>query len=65
MVSGTHPAAKGKMVFCILVIDLPIIMARLAFGLCLGPGFPHVVLVWLLSISLPWVWREFQFSQRL
>ncbi len=48
------PHAKGRMVFCIPAIDPPIMLARVAFGLCvLGPQFPQDALVWVSSMSPP------------
>ena len=48
---------EGRMVLCIPAIDLPIMLAWVAFGLCVGPRFPHNALVWVLSMSPPWLWQ--------
>jgi hypothetical protein len=34
---GVRPHAKGRMVLCIPATDPPIMLARVAFGLCVGP----------------------------
>jgi hypothetical protein len=50
---GVRPHAKGRMVLCIPATDPPIMLARVAFGLCVGLRFPHVMLVWVSSMSPP------------
>ena len=40
---------------CIPVIDPLMMLARVAFGLCMGPRFPHVMLVWESSTLPPLV----------
>jgi hypothetical protein len=42
---GVRPHAEGRMDLCIPAIDPPMMMARVAFGLCVGPQVPHVMLV--------------------
>jgi hypothetical protein len=34
---GVRPHAEGRMVLCIPATDPPIMLARVAFGLCVGP----------------------------
>ena len=48
-------ALQGKDGLCIPAIDPPMMLARVEFGLCVGPQFPHVMLVWELLTSPPWV----------
>ncbi len=43
---GARPEAEGRMVLCIPAIDLPMVLARVAWGLCIGPGLAHMALVW-------------------
>ena len=50
---GVWPHAEGRMVLCIPVINPPIMLARVAFGLCVGPRFLHDALVWVSSTSPP------------
>ena len=53
---GVRPHAEGRMVLCIPAIDPPIMLAlaaQVAFGLCVGPRFPHDALVWVSSTSPP------------
>ena len=40
---------------CIPATDPPMMLALVAFGLCVGPRFPHAMLVWESSTSPPWV----------
>ncbi len=42
---GLRPRAEGRMDLCIPAIDPPMMLARVAFGLCVGPRCPHVMLV--------------------
>ncbi len=41
------------LVLCIPAIDPPMMLARVAFGLCVGPRFLHDALVWVSSTSPP------------
>jgi len=42
---GVWPHAKGGMVLCIPAINPPMMLVRVAFGLCVGPRFLHNALV--------------------
>ncbi len=42
---GVQPKVDGKMVLCIPATDPPMMLARVALGLCMGPDLPHVALV--------------------
>jgi hypothetical protein len=50
---GARPEAEGRMVLCVPAVDPPMVLAQVAWGLCIGPGLVHVVLVWLSSTSPP------------
>ena len=52
---GVRLHAKGRMDLCIPATDPPMMLALVAFGLCVGPRFPHLMLVWESSTSPPWV----------
>ena len=52
---GLRPHAEGRMDLCIPATDPPMMLALVAFGLCVGTRFPHVRLVWESSTSPPWV----------
>jgi hypothetical protein len=50
---GVRPHAEGRMVLCIPAINPPMLLARVAFGLCVRPRFLHDALVWVSSTSPP------------
>jgi hypothetical protein len=54
---GARPEAEGRMVLCIPTIDPPMVLVRVAWGLCIGPGLAYVALVWLSSRSPLCVWQ--------
>ena len=53
VVAAVRPAAEGRMDLCIPAADPPIMLARVAYLLCVGPGRPQVLLVWASSTSPP------------
>ena len=50
---GLWPGEDGRMVLCIPAINPPMLLARVAFGLCVRPRFLHDALVWVSSTSPP------------
>ncbi len=54
---GARPEAEGRMDLCIPAVDPPMVLAWVAWGLCIGPGLAHMALVWLLSTLHPCVWQ--------
>ncbi len=54
---GACPEMEGRIVLWRPAIEPPIVFVLIADGLCNGPGFWHVKLVWVLWMSPPWVWQ--------
>ena len=50
---GVRPHAEERMVLCIPAIDPPIMLVRVAFGLCVGLRLSHDALVWVSSMFPP------------
>ena len=53
VVAAVRPAAEGRMDLCIPAADPPIMLARVAYLLCVDKGCSQVSLVWALSTSPP------------
>jgi hypothetical protein len=54
---GVRPVAEGRIVLFIPAGKLPIMLARVAFGLWMGPRLLHIALVWPSLTSPPCMWQ--------
>jgi hypothetical protein len=52
---GECPAVEGRIILWRPAVKPPIVFALVVDGLCNGPGWRHVLLVWVLWMSQPWV----------